>query len=204
VATGINDSGVIVGYTGDLRVHGFLYDGVSFASIRHANDTATFTVGINDDGVLVGGTGSVFSTTGFKLRSHRFQKIQPPGNFIYVFAMGINRYSQVVGWADDDAFTYSRDAFRLFRIPGSDVTKAWGINDNGVVVGWYGVGASTYGFVLQNGKYASLAYPGAKGTLARGINASGQVVGEYTYDDRTFHGFVTSPITDAVFQEAGK
>ncbi len=47
-ATGINDSGLIVGYVGDLTVRGFLFDGTTFTStIQHGSDSATFTIGIN-------------------------------------------------------------------------------------------------------------------------------------------------------------
>jgi probable HAF family extracellular repeat protein len=203
-AAGINDSGVIVGYTGDLRVHGFLYDGVIFRNIRRANDTATFTVGINNDALVVGGTGSVFSTTGFKLRNHRFQKVDPPGTSVYVYATGINNFGDVVGWTDEDGFVYQGGRFKTLRVPDSHITEAWGINDSGIVVGWYGIGASFYGFALKNGSYISIAYPGAKATFAKGINSAGQVVGAYTYDYEIYHGFVTDPITDAAFEKSGR
>lgn len=201
VATGINDSVVVIGYTGNIRVHGFLYNGGTFTPIRHGSDTATFTMGINNVGEIVGGTGTVNATKGFEQRGHTFRKVAPPGSYVYVYATAVNNLDEVVGWDDSGGFAFSHGRFKTIQFPGADLTEALGVNDSGVIIGWYFLGGSAFGFSLINGQYTSFGYPGAKGTLPRGINASGQVVGEYTYDFKSYHGFVTSPIMGSVSSE---
>jgi probable HAF family extracellular repeat protein len=58
----------------------------------------------------------------------------------------------------------------------------------------------TYAFASRNGRFISFRFPGALATAAAGINDAGQVVGQYTFDYKTFHGFVTSPIASSDFQ----
>jgi hypothetical protein len=54
VPTGINDSGLIVGYAGQEPVIGFVYDGTAFTAVKRGSDSATFVDGINNAGELVG------------------------------------------------------------------------------------------------------------------------------------------------------
>ena len=133
------------------------------------------------------------------LRGTQFKTLSPPGNFLYVSATGINNLGGVVGWTigdSDSGFFYKGGQFQTVSFPGASQTLAWGINDSGIIVGWYEKGPpfADHGFALVKGKYISLDYPGASQTLAFGINASGQIVGSYTFDGQTFHGFVTNPI----------
>ena len=199
-ASGINDSGLIVGYTVGLRERGFTFDGNAFTSIRSGNNTATVTWGLNNAGDIVGGAGTIYTTQGFEMRGGHFKTISPPGEYVYVYATGVNNLGKVVGWDDSGGFAYSRGKFKTISFPGANQTEAWGVNDSGAVVGWYGIGASVFGFALLDGQYISFAYPGALYTLAFGINASGQIVGAYTFDNITWHGFVTSPLTLADFE----
>jgi uncharacterized membrane protein len=191
---------LIAGYAGDSSVVGFLYDGTTFTNIQHGSDSATFVDGINNAGQVVGGTGTIFATKGFKMRDGRFKPLNVPGQFIYVYGNGINNLGQIAGWTDNDSFMCRQDSCQLFDFPGATKTEALGINDNGIIVGWYDMAPFTYAFARKNGKYISFRYPGATATAATGINASGQIVGQYTFDYQAFHGFVTSPITAADFE----
>src|SRR5690242_9497837 len=95
-------------------------------------------------------------------------------------------------------------SFRMSASQGPRTVWLSGVNDNGIIVGWYNPTSSyDYAFVVKNGKYLSFSYPGAKFTYAAGINKSGQIVGAYSPDNQTYHGFVTSPITDAFFDHPG-
>ncbi|MBZ5707085.1 MAG: DUF3466 family protein [Acidobacteriia bacterium] len=211
VPTGINDNGLIVGYAGDLSVVGFLYDGTSFTNIRHGNDSATFALGINNADYVVGGFGTVGATRGFELRGSHYKTLSPPpGGWIYVYANGINTFGQVVGWytgATVNGFAYKNGKYQIIAFPGSaTTTKAEGVNDNGIIVGWYDGCSRSHpacAFAFLNGKYVSFHYPGALGTFADGVNASGQVVGAYQLADGSYHGFTTSPITAADFEQPG-
>ena len=103
-----------------------------------------------------------------------------------------------MGYTDVEthAFIYQNGKFQRIDFPGSSESEAWGVNDSGIIAGWYAIsGGCVYGYALQNGNYVSFSYPGALGTFPTQVNASGQIVGQYTFDFLTYHGFVTSPVT---------
>ncbi|MBZ5598738.1 MAG: DUF3466 family protein [Acidobacteriia bacterium] len=195
VPLGINDGGLIVGYAGQGPVYSFTYDGTAFTPVKLGRQT-TFANGINNAGQVVGGAGTIYTTQGFEKQGQKFKRLYPPGSFVYVFGMGINNFGKVVGHADENGWLYANGAFKTIAFPGAFETRPLGINDHGVVVGWYNVGSFSYGFVLKNGKYYSFGFPGALFTAAGGINNAGQIVGGYTDDFTTWHAFVTSPITE--------
>jgi uncharacterized membrane protein len=203
VPTGINDSGLIAGSAGVSSVVGFLYDGTTFTSIQHGSDSATYVNGINNAGDVVGGTGTIYATKGFRMRDGQFKRLNVPGEFIYAYGHGINNLGQIAGWSDNDSFMCRQDNCQLFHFPGATKTEALGINDNGIIVGWYDMWPFTNASARKNGKYMSFSYPGAAATVAYGINVSGQIVGAYTFDYEAWHGFVTSPIAAADFDRPG-
>jgi hypothetical protein len=205
VPLGINDSGLIVGHAtsiGSLSVCGFLYNGTAFTTLRDGANSATFASGINNAGVVVGAAGTVFDTRGFESRGKTYKDLSPPGNYVYIDGNAINNLGEVVGYTDQDGFSYAHGKFAKVDFPGASKTEAWGINDSGMIVGWYISGGPpylVYAFARYNGKYISFSYPGAV-TFAAGVNASGQIVGEYTFDSQTYYGFVTSPVSPADFE----
>ncbi|HZQ69178.1 MAG TPA: hypothetical protein VFA68_11720 [Terriglobales bacterium] len=199
LAYGINDSGLIVGFAyfnGGTTAQGFKYNGTKFSLFNEGANSATFGMGVNNSGFIVGGAGSIYETTGFELRSGSYKSIAPPGNYVYIYATAVNNLGEVVGWTDSGGFTYRGGKVQTIAVPGAIVTEAHGVNDSGLIAGWYGkCSVNDCGFVLMKGQILSFAYPGATGTFPAGINASGEVVGSYTFDYQTYHGFVTSPIT---------
>jgi probable HAF family extracellular repeat protein len=211
---GINDSGLIVGsatQNADKRftVVAFLYDGTTFTELRDGTNNVTYGYGINNAGIVVGASGATLgSWNGFQMRNGIFKDIDFPGNPIYGLATGINNYGKIVGFDDWDtnyhAYIYSHGKFKNIDFPGAIHTVALGINDSGIVVGWYCVtGQTCYAYAFKNGKYISFRYPHARATYAEGINSAGQIVGAYTFDYQTGHGFATSPIIDADFERPG-
>jgi probable HAF family extracellular repeat protein len=75
-------------------------------------------------------------------------------------------------------------------VPNALNTSASGINDNGMIVGYYEDTAGLHGFVLSGEDYTALDVPfvGASNTIALGINNRGRIVG--TYQTSTgIHGF---------------
>lgn len=200
LAFGINDSGLISGtaYTHqNTTAFGFLYNGVTFTTLRAPGKGATLPRGLNNAGVVVGGDGvNLQGTKGFMLVGKQFKTLAPPGVYTYVFGDSVNNLQQVVGTDDTGGFFFSGGKYKTIAVPGASETQAWGINDSGIIVGWYlGNGCVACGFALQNGKYTTINYPGAVYTFLTGINNAGQIVGVYSIDEQTYHGFVTSAFT---------
>lgn len=208
---GINDSGLIVGSATQIpsertTVVGFLYDGANFTTFKDGSNVATYGLGLNNAGVVVGEAGTLFSTNAFELVNGHYKTINFPGSYNYGFANSVNSQGLVVGWTisgvTDLGYMVKSGRVRDVSIPGAQRTAALGVNDDGIVVGWYNPTTTNdyHGFALKNGKHFSFDYPGAVWTFATGINKSGQVVGTYSFDRVAFHGFVTDPITTADFK----
>lgn len=86
-----------------------------------------------------------------------------------------------------------------FQYPGATGTSVQGINDlgqmnapdyTGQIVGGYGVGTQSYGFLDVGGSFTSIAYPGGTQTQANALNNLGQVVGIYLDNTNLYHGFL--------------
>lgn len=200
VPLGINDSNLIVGYAGKYTIVGFLYDGADFTTVTDGIDSATYAQGINNAGIVVGGVGDIYTTKGFEMRNGHFKGLRVQGSYTYVKGSGINNFGTVVGWADSEGFVCKQNSCTTLNYPGAFQTSLRGINDKGIIVGWYTDSTCTCGFATKNGKFISFGFPGAAGTAADSVNSSGQIVGQYTFDYSAYHGFITNPITDADFQ----
>lgn len=197
--SGINDSGLMLGYAGTTTVVSFFYDGTTLTTFRDGFNSATFSNGLNNAGVVVGAVGTIYTTEGFKSRNGQFKTLNVPGSYTYVRGSGINNLGTIAGWTDLDGFICRGNNCKIVDYPGAGQTAARGINDAGIVVGWYSSSSCSCAFAAKNGKFVSFGYPGAAFTGAAGINNLGQVVGQYTFDYKTWHGFVTDPITSAAF-----
>ena len=202
IPLGINDSGLISGYSGNLPVVGFIYDGTTFTTIKDGSDTATFVQGINNKGDVVGGSGTIFTTKGFRMRGGRFMTLNFPGVYTYASASAINNLGMLVGSTSspNQAYLYKNGQFKNIDFPGANNSEAFGINDSGLAVGWYDSPGCFCAFVYKNGKFTSFSYPGAAFTEALGINNLGQIVGAYTFDFQEYHGFVTNPVSETDFR----
>jgi uncharacterized membrane protein len=131
--------------------------------------------------------------------------MNPPDQHIFAIT-GANNLGDLVGHTDTRplftySFSFTRGKYQIIRFPGSNFTFAEDINDKGVIVGWYiDRGSLVRGYVLMNGQYFTVDYPGATVTQVLGINNLGQLVGTYSGVKSGYQGFVTSPITEAVFR----
>jgi probable HAF family extracellular repeat protein len=86
--------------------------------------------------------------------------------------------------------------FTSIDIPGAGVVGAYGINNNGDIVGYYGTdsNANKHAFLLRNGVFSYFDYPGKLSTIATGINDAGLITGYtgnfflqgFLYDGTTF------------------
>jgi probable HAF family extracellular repeat protein len=80
--------------------------------------------------------------------------------------------------------------------PGADGTAAYGVNNEGQIVGGSYVATNNgniwQGFLYSNGAFTTIDYPGAADTGAVGINDKGQIVGWYEDTVGNEHGFLYS------------
>ena len=78
---------------------------------------------------------------------------------------------------------------------GAAATSAIGVNDHGLIVGWYAVSPTTtvfHGFADQGGTITTIDVPGASSTTVTGVGDRGQIVGWYV-NAAGEHGFEVSP-----------
>jgi probable HAF family extracellular repeat protein len=70
-------------------------------------------------------------------------------------------------------------------------TVAFGINDQGTVVGTYADAYAAHGFLWQNGQFTTVDVPGTDNTTLTAINNRGDIAG-YTYSSEVFNpaGFI--------------
>jgi probable HAF family extracellular repeat protein len=199
-ATGINDSGQIVGsaffVTGGILTyppppapHAFLYSGAVMQDLgTFPGGSQSEATGINDSGQVVGyadnssGSEHAFLVSGGTMRD---LGTLPGGSNSY--ATAINNSGQVVGYGDGSdgnqhAFLYSGGAMQELTFPGAWETLALGINNRGQVVGEAHIaGANMGAFLYSNGAMVDLnSVTAARGWIleqATGINDSGEIVG---------------------------
>lgn len=107
-------------------------------------------------------------------------------------ALTIGAFAQI----DSPHFRYV-----AINVPGAVQTAATGINNGGVIVGFYQVGANclpgtptptchTHGFKLAGKKFTTINVPGAVFTEILGLNDFGDVVGIFEDSASKFHGFL--------------
>jgi probable HAF family extracellular repeat protein len=141
-ASGINDRGQLVG---DFSITPFdagcfLDAGGSFTRIDFPGAEFTEDCGINNSGEIVGNAGVSSGNIGFLFSGGTFSTL--PG-----FPSGINNKGQIVGYLNGHGFLDSDGSFTRIDVPGSTSTEAFGINDNGQIVGIFENSAGVQGFL---------------------------------------------------------
>ena len=208
VLRAINNEGVIAGFYGVNVAHGFLLHNGLFVPIDFPGALDTALRGINNWGDLSGTYDTVpnGAQIGFIIpRQGPAITFGPPSGGSLLVVGKINDRRQVIGFytaADGSLTGFLREPDgRMINIvvPGAANTKAYGINDCGIIVGLWTDGTA-HGFFGRPGNLHSFDIPGAGATFARGINNQGRVVGEYA-DAGGTHGFVTEPIPGAMCDE---
>jgi len=95
------------------------------------------------------------------------------------FAIPLNTWAQVGN-------------FVSFDVPGASLTRAYDVNNAGVIVGRFNDQTGVHGFVFNQGVFTTVDFPGAVLTTLFGINDGGQLVGRFQMEDRVDHGFALS------------
>jgi uncharacterized membrane protein len=209
-ASGINDSGQIVGQTGN---HGFLLSGATYSTFDVPGSTFTQPLGINDGGQIVGGYSSSNETSsnpnhGFLVSGGEYSTIDFPGS-TDTQANDISDSGLIVGSyimsGVSHGFVLNAGSYTTLDFPGSTATRAYGINDAGLIVGDYEDGVIVgddgeccprHGFLLSGSNYTKVDFPGSSVTIATGINNAGEIVGSYggtNAGGATTQGFLAVP-----------
>ena len=87
---------------------------------------------------------------------------------VVLFSPPLQSQSGVVGLSSQNLNL----TFTSIDIPGAGVVGAYGINNNGDIVGYYGAdsNANKHAFLLSNSVFTYFDYPGKLSTIATGIN----------------------------------
>jgi uncharacterized membrane protein len=200
VAIGINDAGTIVG--GAINASGnevgFRLSGGTYTYFAYPGAAGTEARGIGTAGLITGFSGDAAGNLLpiiYDPAANAFTSIPVPGILARPgnFAQGINAAGQVVGGAFISGVGYSgflrqsNGTVTTFQINGRD-TRARGINDAGVIVGWYN---GTDAFVeFSPGSFSFFDFPGATVTIAEGINDLGELSGVWNDAAGNTHSFV--------------
>ena len=153
VPNGINDLGQIVGAVHNVgEGHGFFKDGNTITTLGYPDAQFSHFTGINDFGVIAGNTSSASSgvSYGFVKNGQEFTQFRAPGSEV-TSAYGINNLGQVVGDyrrplpAHTRGFIKDGSAYTLLDVPfaGAITTEPRGINNDGIVVGFFAMPTQT-------------------------------------------------------------
>lgn len=219
-AQGINAKGDVVGYTIDAAGNstGYLMD-------KHGNITTVDVPGaiggpaprgINAPGDIVGEYSDATTTHGFLRSKHGdVTTLDFPGA-LATSASGINSPGEIVGFftdanGTDHGFLFSPGHGKkpgtyqqIDYAPSSGVfgTRAYGISDQGDIVGIYITADTAHGFLQHHGAFTTVEPPGADGSQARGINSRGDIVGQWGTTGGP-HGYLFSKGTYTTFDVPG-
>ena len=198
VASGINDSGIIVGnyYSENGDEHSFLYNGSTFKTIDFPGADWTEAAGINQAGDVVGYYGYVADKLmhGFlRTSAGLFSSIDLQGRF-NTMPEGINSSGTIVGCMHNPGTMHGwvmQNGALVSRSPAYAMYTA--INDAGTIVGWgsfHKTPGSIRSFALSGAGQVDISFPGANNTQAYGVNTFGDVVGWYGPDGPGGLGFL--------------
>lgn len=205
-ASGVNDSGELVGYYSDSTgvVHGYLQSGGIFTTLDVPFPTAigTSAFGIDNAGDIVGFWSDATTGHGFLLHAGTYTSFDYPGA-TFTIANALNNLGAIVGFYGDTSGVYhgfllNGGICSAIDSPGATATEAYGINDAGTIVGINCLTAgcaATFetfqGFVLSSGQFSPFAIPGAVATGPVNINNAGRIVGVY-HDTVGRHAFLAT------------
>ena len=177
-ATGINDKGVVVGYT---SAFGFEYRHGKFTSFQVPGASGTFPNAVNNAGSIVGYYNANQATHGFLLQGGHYTTIDYP-NAGATWAMGITNMGEVIGTyaaqgGDKFGFlwTASKGFVKTFSFPNQRGTWGIGINQKKQITGT--IESLVSGYVLSKGQFSSFQVPGSTSTGGAAINNAEDVVG---------------------------
>lgn len=179
-----------------------------FKSFEFPGSFLTTARGINDYGVIVGAYEVPFQPRhALLIKDGKYIPILPKSilGVYYSEATNINNLGDITGQMLDldgfgHGFLIKDGALTILDVPGASETFALGINDSGLVVGYWDLldanfnTLALYGFTWKDGAFidTQINFPGAAGSGLFGVNARGDLSGTWVPDffSGIEHGFV--------------
>lgn len=184
-------------------VESFTYTDTTFSSSQKINipNVATSTPGVvaqgmNDLGEVAGrfrtAGNPANQTSGFVLRTNGTIDTFNYPSLSSTSVSAINDAGVLVGETRSDltpfgvirGFRYESGTYSEIHVTGATLTRAYGINDGGIIVGQYqNADAINRPFIFSAGTYTEITLTGAPGgvtsAFATGISDSGSIIGSY-------------------------
>ncbi len=215
---GINNGGTISGYFGSGQM-GFPNKGytvappgyTSFSNENFPGSVQTQVVGINNTGTTVGfwsntntGTDANF---GFTDVGGTFTNVNDPSTPTSGLPvnqlLGVNDNEMAAGFYVDAGgnpqgylYDIATQTFTPITVSGADNSTVTGINNAGVISGFYNNGTSDVGFIDNSGTFTFFQAFGDS-TQFFGINNTGYAVGTYQDASGQFHGVLYNIATQS-------
>ena len=178
-----------------------------FTSIDFPGAIVTAARGINNHGDIAGSYRIPGSPRqAMLLKKGKFIPLAPPApDASFSEATSINDRGDVTGqWGDANGFFHgfllSDGVLTILDVPGATDTFALGVNDSGLVAGYWdlldpnGNTLAVYGFTWKDGGFVDMQinFPGAAGSGLFGVNSRGDLSGVWLPDlnGSIEHGFV--------------
>jgi|HubBroStandDraft_3_1064219.scaffolds.fasta_scaffold220326_1 hypothetical protein len=161
----------------------------TYHAINFPEATNTYAYGINNMGEVVGGytgAGCSQSECGFTEVKGVYTGFEC-SPFDETIAFDINNKDEIIGsYATNDdgavvgmVYEGANSCNPVFDPLATNLTEAWGVNDSGVIVGFYTDSAGNFqGFRDVDGTYTTIACPDIADTRAFGVNDTNIVVGD--------------------------
>ncbi len=203
--TAINERGSVAGWTGTAVNHdpvqegydptAFLYYAGTLVHITAAPAQYTFANGLNNNDLVVGDYGySPDDSHGFAFNpySGMMTDLGTLGGLTSI-ATAVNDAGQIVGYSADSAgvtHAFVDSGNQMVAIGGSGTSEAYGISQDGHVVGAQDSGAFVYyGGIMTDLNALLPSGSGWQLSAAYGVNDAGQIVGEGLVGGN-FHAFL--------------
>jgi probable HAF family extracellular repeat protein len=211
-ASGINDSGTIVGYStlAGGSNHAFKYSAGAMTDLGTLGGTVSHANAVNSGGIIVGNanyTGDIASYA-FQDKNGLMTSLGAL-NSAYSEAEAINASATIVGISTISdgvtmhAFSDSSGTMSDLGTLGGPNSQAYGINSSGTIVGRADYGSATtahHAFSYSNGNMTDLGSLAGTSSNAYSINDSGVVVGysATTSGGSVFHAvsYINGAVTD--------
>jgi uncharacterized membrane protein len=168
-----------------------------FTSLDFPGGSLTTGRGINGHGEIVGAYRTDPPRHALLIKKGQYIPIAPDSilGVDYSEATNINNHGDITGqMIDDNGFAHGflvRDGqVTILDVPGASETLALGINDSGLVAGYwdlldaYGNTLAVYGFTWKDGGFldTQINFPGAAGAGLFGVNSRGDLSGVWIPD----------------------